>query len=88
MSEVEITTTSIKGQVVIPQSIREELGIEPGTKFAAYGKKDIVILKKIKTPTLEDFEKLVDFGIKFAKERGIKSEKDVERIIHEVGGVK
>jgi len=88
MEEVEITRTSMKGQVVIPESIRKRLHIIPGTKFATYGKKDIVILKKIKTPTVEDFEKLVDFGIKFAKEAGIKSEKDVERMIHEARGIK
>ncbi len=88
MEEVEITRTSIKGQVVIPEEIRKRLHIIPGTKFAAYGKKDIVILKKINTPTAEDFERLVDFGIKFAKEKGIKSEKDVERMIHEARGIK
>ena len=87
MEEIEITKTSMKGQVVIPEGIRKKLHIKPGTKFAAYGKKDIVILKKIKTPTVEDFEKLVDFGIKFAREKGIKSEKDVERMIHEARGV-
>jgi len=88
MSKVEITTSSMKGQVVIPQSIRDELSIGPGTKFAAYGKKDLVILKKIRTPTIKDFEKLVDFGTKFAKEKGIKSEKDVETLIHQSRGVK
>ena len=84
--EVEITKASMKGQVVIPEGIRKKLHIIPGTKFATYGKNDIVILKKIKTPTVEDFEKLVDFGTKFAKERGIRSEKDVERMIHEARG--
>ena len=81
MTQVEITKASIKGQVVIPQSIREMLDIKPGTTFAAYGKNDMVILKKIKTPTLEDFEKLVDFGVKFAKKKGIKSEEDVVRML-------
>ena len=71
----------MKGQVVIPQSIREMLDIKPGTTFAAYGKRDMVILKKIKTPTLEDFEKLVDFGVKFAKKKGIKSEEDIVRML-------
>jgi AbrB family looped-hinge helix DNA binding protein len=80
MSEVEITSASAKGQVVIPQKIREELGIVPGTKFAAYGKKDIVILKKLETPGVKDFERLVNFGIEFARRKGIRSEKDVERI--------
>jgi len=72
MSEVEITTSSAKGQVVIPQSIREELGITPGTVFAAYGKKDTIILKKIKKPMIEEFEKLVDFGVEFARRKGIR----------------
>jgi len=31
--ELEVTTMSEKGQVVIPQSIRKELGIKPKTKF-------------------------------------------------------
>ncbi len=85
MSEVEITTTSIKGQVVIPQSIRDELNIQPGTKFAAFGKKDIVILKKMSTPSIQDFENLVDYGTRFAREKGIKSEKDVQRILRDSG---
>ena len=76
MSEIETTTTSPKGQVVIPQSIRDSLGIQPGTKFAVYGKKDTIIFRRISLPTKEDFEKLVDFGAKFAKEKGI-SENDV-----------
>ncbi|MFH1511502.1 MAG: AbrB/MazE/SpoVT family DNA-binding domain-containing protein [Candidatus Woesearchaeota archaeon] len=80
MSEVEITSASVKGQVVIPQKIREELGIVSGTKFAVYGKNDTVVLKKLRTPSAEEFEKLVNFGVKFAKEKGIKNEKDVERL--------
>ncbi len=88
MNEVEMTTISIKGQVVIPQEIRNELDIKPGTKFAVYGKNDLVILKKVKTPTIEDFERLVDFGIKFAKKKGIKSEQQVVDMIHEARGVR
>ena len=76
MSEIETTTTSPKGQIVIPQSIREELGIQPGTKFAVYGKNDTIIFRRISLPKKEDFERLVDFGTKFAKEKGI-TEKDI-----------
>ncbi|MBU0758014.1 MAG: AbrB/MazE/SpoVT family DNA-binding domain-containing protein [Nanoarchaeota archaeon] len=74
MSEIETTTTSPKGQVVIPQSIRESLGITAGTRFAVYGKKDTIIFRRISLPSKEDFEKLVDFGVKFAKEEGISYE--------------
>ena len=78
----------MKGQVVIPRRIRDKVGIKPGTAFAAYGTKDMVILKKIKTPSIEEFEKLVDWGVKFAKEKGIQSENDVVRMIHESRRVK
>ena len=76
MSEIETTTTSPKGQVVIPQSIRDALGIHPGTKFAVYGSKDTIIFRRISLPKKEDFERLVSYGVKFAKEKGI-TEKDV-----------
>jgi AbrB family looped-hinge helix DNA binding protein len=29
------TTLSTKGQIVLPRGIREKLGLQPGTKFAA-----------------------------------------------------
>lgn len=71
---VETTTASPKGQVVIPKRLRKQLKIEPGTKFAVYGRKDTLMFKKIEMPTVEDFEKLVDFGVKFAGRKGIKKE--------------
>lgn len=74
--KVELTTMSPKGQVVIPQSIREKLNIKAGEKFAVYGKGDTLLFKKIEMPTVEDFEKLVDWGVGFAKKKGIKP-KDV-----------
>lgn len=73
---IQLTTTSPKGQVVIPQEIREELKIESGTKFAVYGKDDTIVFKRVEMPTIKDFERLVDFGVKFAKRKGIK-ESDV-----------
>jgi len=74
--EVQMTTTSPKGQVVIPQEIRKEMGIESGTKFAVYGRGDTILFKRIELPTAKDFEKLASFGRAFAKKKGIK-EKDV-----------
>ena len=74
--KVQITTSSEKGQVVIPQEIREDLGIETGTKFAVYGKGDTIIFKRLELPTAKDFKKLAAFGRGFAKKKGIK-EKDV-----------
>ncbi|MDG6964892.1 MAG: AbrB/MazE/SpoVT family DNA-binding domain-containing protein [Nitrososphaerota archaeon] len=50
--EPEVTTVSEKGQVVIPQSLRKELGIRPKTKFLVYGRGDTVIMKKLELPDL------------------------------------
>lgn len=74
--EVQITTTSPRGQVVIPQEIRHQMKIQSGTKFAVYGRGDTIIFKKVELPTVKDFEKLARFGRAFAKKNKI-SEKDV-----------
>ena len=76
--KIKLTTSSFKGQVVIPQEVRRELRIEEGTKFAVFGKGDTIILKRISVPTVKDFEKLVSFGAKFAKKKGIKKEDVLE----------
>ncbi len=51
--EPQVTTMSEKGQIVIPQSIRKELGIKPKTKFLVFGKGDTVIMKKLELPDIK-----------------------------------
>lgn len=79
--ELEVTTMSEKGQVVIPQSIRKELGIKPKTKFIVYGRGDTVIMKKLELPDLKkewaDIFKLMD-----KKELKI-SDKEIQKEIAE-----
>ncbi|MBI4149648.1 AbrB/MazE/SpoVT family DNA-binding domain-containing protein [Candidatus Woesearchaeota archaeon] len=75
-NHVQMTTASPKGQVVIPQAIREQMKIGSGTKFAVYGRGDTIILKRMSLPTIKDFERLAAFGREFAKRKGI-TEKDV-----------
>jgi AbrB family looped-hinge helix DNA binding protein len=62
--ESEVTTISEKGQVVIPRSIRKELGIKPKNKFLVYGRGDTIILKKLELPSLkkewDDIFKMMD----------------------------
>ena len=85
----EITKISSKGQAVIPQDIREELGLEVGTTVIVNKIEDFVILKKINIPDLKkEFEELANYGKRHAKKLGIKTEKDVVRMIHEARGVK
>ena len=52
--EAEITTMSKKGQIVIPQKIREYLKIKPKTRFAVYAKNDMIIMKAFQVPDLEN----------------------------------
>ena len=76
--EVQVTTTSPKGRVVIPQEIREGMRIEAGTKFAVYGRGDTIIFKRLELPTVKDFEQLARFGSEFARKKGIKEEDVLE----------
>jgi len=59
--ESELVTVSTKGQVVIPQTLRHELGLTPKTKLLVYGKRDAIILRKIKIPKIyKDWGKVFD----------------------------
>ncbi|MDO8537557.1 MAG: AbrB/MazE/SpoVT family DNA-binding domain-containing protein [archaeon] len=69
--EVSMTKVSSKGQVVIPQELREEANLKEGQKLLAYGDKDTIVLKKIDS-SLAEFKKLSSFGRRFAKLKGIK----------------
>ena len=55
MSAIATTKLSSKGQVVIPEDVRKELGLEPGAQFVVMGEGDIVILKKIEAPDRREF---------------------------------
>ena len=52
MEEPEITRVGTKGQVVIPQRIRRELGIDSKTRLALYTRGDKLVLTKITVPSL------------------------------------
>lgn len=49
----QITTVSTKGQFVIPSEMREQLGIEPGTRIAVSLQGTCIVLEPVS-------EKLVD----------------------------
>ncbi|MBI2232285.1 MAG: AbrB/MazE/SpoVT family DNA-binding domain-containing protein [Candidatus Aenigmarchaeota archaeon] len=85
----EVTKVTSKGQVVIPQEIRNDLGIEEGSRLVVSRLGDLVLMKKIAIPDpKKEFNELTKFGTKFAKQKGIRSEKDVVSRIHKSRGVK
>jgi len=60
MAELSTTRLSSKGQVVIPEDVREKLGLKPGDQFVVFGEGDVVILKTISRPSMKEFDGLVE----------------------------
>jgi AbrB family looped-hinge helix DNA binding protein len=72
MPNLATTKMSSKGQVVIPESIRKRLGLKAGAQFVVVGDKDVVILKAISPPSMEDFDALISEARRQAKKAGMK----------------
>jgi AbrB family looped-hinge helix DNA binding protein len=53
LEEPEITTVSEKGQVVIPQDLREYLGIKPKTRLLVFVMEDNIIMRKLDIPDVK-----------------------------------
>jgi len=72
METLATTRMSSKGQVVIPESIRKRLDLKAGAQFLVIGDADVVILKVIVTPDLNEFRSLIKEARRQAKEAGLK----------------
>jgi AbrB family looped-hinge helix DNA binding protein len=72
MPNLDTTKMSSKGQVVIPEGIRKRLGLKAGAQFVVVGEKDVVILKSITPPSMEDFDALIIEARRQAKQAGMK----------------
>jgi AbrB family looped-hinge helix DNA binding protein len=83
MATVATTTLSSKGQVVIPEDVRNALGLEPGAQFVVMGDGDVVILKRIETPAKTEFRALAAKVRGQARRVGLKPA-DVQRAIRKV----
>jgi AbrB family looped-hinge helix DNA binding protein len=73
MADYATTRLSSKGQVVIPEEIRNDLGLSEGDQFVVIGEGDAVILKAITPPKVGEFSKLLGQARSAAKKAGIKS---------------
>ncbi|MBY0377807.1 MAG: AbrB/MazE/SpoVT family DNA-binding domain-containing protein [Gammaproteobacteria bacterium] len=74
MSRIATTKMSSKGQVVIPEGVRQELGLESGSQFMIMAEKDVIILKIITRPSMDDFSGLIAKTRKAVKQAGITKE--------------
>jgi AbrB family looped-hinge helix DNA binding protein len=83
MSDTATTTLSSKGQVVIPEAIRDRLGLKAGAQFVVVADRDVVILKLLESPSLKEFAALTAQARQAAKRAGLKPS-DVARAIAQV----
>jgi AbrB family looped-hinge helix DNA binding protein len=79
------TKMSSRGQVVIPESIREKLGLEAGVQFAVVGQDDVVMLKVVTPPSIKEYTELTKRLRKVAREAGLKRA-DIPKAIAKVRG--
>ena len=75
--KIEMGTISSRGQICIPNSIREEMGLEEGTKLLFLLKDDSLLMKKVNTKTFEEITKPLREAV---KKSGLK-ESDVPDIV-------
>jgi len=83
MANLSTTKLSSKGQVVIPENIRKQLNLKAGSQFVVVGEKDVVILKNITPPSIEEFSDLIAKARKQGKQAGIKKS-DINKAILKV----
>ena len=66
------TKMSSKGQVVIPEEIRNALGLKAGSKFVVVGEGDVVILKVVTPPSMSEFDDIIQEARRQARKAGMK----------------
>ncbi len=83
MAELATTKLSSKGQIVIPEDIRQRLGLKAGAQFVVVGEGDVVILKIIAPPSMKEFDDLITQAKRQARRAGLKR-RDVAAAIKKV----
>jgi len=77
---IETVRMSSKGQIVIPQGIRDQINAGEGTIFGVIRNNDTLVLKKIDTPSKEEImkeiNKMAEKSRKALEAKGL-TEKDV-----------
>lgn len=74
MESVQITSMSTRGQIVIPQNLRDKMNLIEGEKFIVIGENDTIILKKIAMPSFERFDSLLKKTREHAKNNKISTQ--------------
>ena len=83
MIKTEVTSLSSKGQVVIPDRIRKEMGLTTGSKLMVITDGTNLLLKPVEEPKMEVFKKLIEESRKFAKKEKLEKT-DIDKAIKDV----
>jgi AbrB family looped-hinge helix DNA binding protein len=87
MSTLATTTMSSRGQIVIPENVRNDLGLKVGDQFVVVAQNGVVILKGIEKPSMKDFDALIKKARRQAKAAGL-NRRDVAAAVAAVRGRK
>ena len=79
----EVLTVSSKGQVVLPAAFRKQMSITTGTKLATYMVDDMIVMKPIELPSVDEFKAQLEEAREWAESVGYQ-ESDVNDIIKSV----
>ena len=72
MPGISTTRMSSKGQVVIPESVRQHLGLKAGSQFVVVAGDDAIVLKPIAELDLSQFDRLLTEARKHARRTGLR----------------
>ena len=76
--EPEVATVTSKGQITIPSELRDQFGLEQGTKLMVVPTDYGLVLKKLELPSVEEFQDRVE---RRANEREI-SMAEIDELVH------
>ena len=77
---VATTKMSSKGQIVIPEAIRENLHLQKGASFIVVSSRGRIVLQPIQAPSLDDLDDILRETQREARKAGLKKS-DIDAII-------
>ncbi len=79
---LDMTRLSEKGQVVIPNELRKQMGLREGTRFIVMGLEDTIILRRLELSQERiRLKRVLEQSRKVAERVGF-TEKELDRLIH------
>ena len=78
--EFETAKMGERGQIVVPNEFRKNMGLEKGDKFIVIEQGDTLLFKRLKAPSMKEFEMMLSKTHEHARKHGL-TEKDLAEAI-------